>query len=100
MRSFIALALSLAAHAAAATCYTLELTWQTRAPDGFKREMILINGQFPGPLLEFVQDDWVEITVVNKMPFNTTLHAHGEFHGLKDDQANAVRHRADGDSLG
>jgi FtsP/CotA-like multicopper oxidase with cupredoxin domain len=41
--------------------------------------MILINGQFPGPLLEFAQDDWAEITVVNKMPFNTTLHAHGEF---------------------
>ncbi|KAF2689829.1 multicopper oxidase [Lentithecium fluviatile CBS 122367] len=44
---------------------------------GFPREMILMNGKFPGPLVEVWQDDWVEITVANKMPFNTTIHAHG-----------------------
>ncbi|KAF1935929.1 hypothetical protein EJ02DRAFT_427971 [Clathrospora elynae] len=39
--------------------------------------MILINGQYPGPLLEIRQGDWVEIEVVNNMPFNTSVHAHG-----------------------
>ncbi|KAH7135775.1 putative laccase TilA [Dendryphion nanum] len=57
--------------------FTLELTWKVGSPDGFARDMIFINGQFPGPILEINQDDWVEITVVNKLPFNTTIHAHG-----------------------
>jgi len=78
MYSFVALWLPFVSAVAASTCYTFELTWETHAPDGFEREMILINGQFPGPLLDIQQDDWVEITVVNKMPFNTTLHAHGK----------------------
>lgn len=57
--------------------FTLELTWKVGSPDGFPREVIFINGQFPGPLLEIQQDNWVEITVINKLPFNTTIHAHG-----------------------
>ncbi|KAJ4295274.1 hypothetical protein N0V90_007285 [Kalmusia sp. IMI 367209] len=39
--------------------------------------MVFINGQFPGPLIELQQGDWAEIKVVNKLPFNTTIHAHG-----------------------
>ncbi|KAF2260557.1 hypothetical protein CC78DRAFT_584689 [Lojkania enalia] len=57
--------------------YDLELSWDTGAPDGFERQMIHINSQFPGPTLEFEQDKWVEITVHNKMPFNTSIHWHG-----------------------
>ncbi|KAF2110621.1 multicopper oxidase-domain-containing protein [Lophiotrema nucula] len=39
--------------------------------------MFLVNGQFPGPVLEIDQDDWVEITVVNKSPYNSSIHYHG-----------------------
>jgi len=57
--------------------FDLTLTWESHAPDGFAREMVLINGQFPGPLLEINQGEDVEVRVHNKMPFNTTVHYHG-----------------------
>lgn len=60
--------------------FELTLTWEKHAPDGFEREMILVNGQFPGPLLELNQGDDVEIVVHNKMPYNTTIHCHGMGH--------------------
>jgi FtsP/CotA-like multicopper oxidase with cupredoxin domain len=62
---------------AGTTTFTLDLTWGRGAPDGYERGMIFINGQYPGPLLEIQQDDWVEIEVRNQLPFNTTLHFHG-----------------------
>ncbi|KAF2727478.1 hypothetical protein EJ04DRAFT_451268 [Polyplosphaeria fusca] len=79
MHSFLALWLCIATYAIATKTsrFTLELTWGTGSPDGFEREMIFINGQFPGPTLEITQGDWVEIDVVNNMPFNSTIHAHG-----------------------
>ncbi|ORY60947.1 multicopper oxidase [Pseudomassariella vexata] len=57
--------------------FELTLTWEKHAPDGFEKKMILTNGQFPGPPLEMNYGDDVEVTVHNKMPFNTTLHYHG-----------------------
>jgi FtsP/CotA-like multicopper oxidase with cupredoxin domain len=57
--------------------FELTLTLQKQAPDGFKREMILVNGQFPGPLIEIDQGDEVEILVHNTMQYNTTIHYHG-----------------------
>ncbi|KAJ4359831.1 uncharacterized protein N0V89_000387 [Didymosphaeria variabile] len=69
--------LFLVAHAVADSRYTLELTWAKGSPDGFERDMIFINGQFPGPHIELEEGDWAEIIVVNKLPFNTTIHAHG-----------------------
>ncbi|KAH5293476.1 hypothetical protein HBI12_229350 [Parastagonospora nodorum] len=79
MLSFIvALCLTFPAHTVADTSnFKLELTWRKGAPDGHERDMIFINGQYPGPLLDIRQDDWVEIEVVNLMPFSTTIHAHG-----------------------
>jgi FtsP/CotA-like multicopper oxidase with cupredoxin domain len=53
------------------------LTWKVGSPDGFSREMIFVNNQYPGPALELTQDEWAEVTVVNNMPFNTTIHYHG-----------------------
>lgn len=80
MLGLLALWFSLACTAAASSChFRLELTWELGSPDGFEREMIFINGQYPGPLLEIQQDEWVEIEVVNSMPFNTSIHAHGMF---------------------
>ncbi|KAH7348022.1 multicopper oxidase-domain-containing protein [Pyrenochaeta sp. MPI-SDFR-AT-0127] len=70
--------LSLAAVTLAGSChFKLELTWGKGSPDGFERDMIFVNGQYPGPLLEIEQDDWVEIEVVNHLPFNTSIHYHG-----------------------
>ncbi|KAL2173558.1 multicopper oxidase [Thermothelomyces heterothallicus CBS 202.75] len=56
---------------------SLRLTWGEGAPNGRPREMIFINGQFPGPNLIFDEDDDVEITVHNDMPRNATVHWHG-----------------------
>lgn len=39
--------------------------------------MIKINGGFPGPALTCDEDDDIEITVYNQMPFNTSVHWHG-----------------------
>lgn len=79
MIPFLALWLCLAALAFAGTSkFTLDLEWKTGSPDGFEREMIFINGQFPGPTLEIQQGDWVEIVVNNHLPANTTIHAHGK----------------------
>jgi FtsP/CotA-like multicopper oxidase with cupredoxin domain len=58
--------------------FKLELTFGPGSPDGFDRDMIFINGQFPGPLLEIQQDDWVEIEVLNSMPFDSSIHYHGK----------------------
>ncbi|CAK7221782.1 hypothetical protein SBRCBS47491_004645 [Sporothrix bragantina] len=57
--------------------FDLTLTWEDHAPDGHARKMALINGQFPGPLMEIDEGDIVEVLVHNAMPFNTTLHFHG-----------------------
>ncbi|CAJ2509011.1 Uu.00g140370.m01.CDS01 [Anthostomella pinea] len=53
------------------------LTWTSGAPNGQEREMIKINGEFPGPALICDEDDDIEITVRNYMPFNTSVHWHG-----------------------
>lgn len=53
------------------------ITWESGAPNGQERQMIKINGQFPGPEIVCDEDDDIEVTVHNKMPFNTTVHWHG-----------------------
>lgn len=50
------------------------------SPDGVPTQMILINGQFPGPLIEANWGDYVEVTVHNNITGpeeGTTLHWHG-----------------------
>lgn len=56
---------------------TLTITWSPGSPNGATRNIIKTNGQFPAPALTFDENDDVEITVHNKMPFNTTVHWHG-----------------------
>lgn len=58
--------------------FDLTVTWEKHAPNGISREMILINGQFPGPVLDINEGEDVWVTVHNKLPFNTTLHFHGK----------------------
>ena len=52
---------------AIASCNTVEfslnLTWAIGAPDGNSRQMVFMNGQFPGPQLSLNQGDNVEVRV-------------------------------------
>lgn len=41
------------------------------------KKVITINGQFPAPALHFTIGDTVEITVINKMHHETSIHWHG-----------------------
>jgi len=45
--------------------------------DGFTREVYLINGQQPGPLIEADEGDELEIFVKNELPVESTIHWHG-----------------------
>ncbi|KAK3292580.1 multicopper oxidase [Chaetomium fimeti] len=56
---------------------TLRLTWEEHAPNGQARDMILMNGQFPGPQMVWTEDDDIEVVVHNDMPMNATVHWHG-----------------------
>jgi FtsP/CotA-like multicopper oxidase with cupredoxin domain len=50
------------------------------APDGVEQSMIVINGQFPGPLIEANLGDWIQVTVKNEISGPeevTALHWHG-----------------------
>ncbi|KAI1825023.1 multicopper oxidase-domain-containing protein [Xylaria intraflava] len=50
------------------------------APDGYEKNVILVNGQFPGPLIEANWGDDIEVTVHNLIrdePEGTALHWHG-----------------------
>lgn len=58
--------------------FGITLTWETAAPDGFGRKVILTNGQLPGPPLYVNQGDDVEFFVKNKLPFELTIHFHGK----------------------
>ncbi|MCJ1390149.1 hypothetical protein MMC18_003007 [Xylographa bjoerkii] len=57
--------------------FKLDLTWETHAPDGNERQMVLMNGQFPGPQLNLNYGDNVEVVVYNNLPDEATVHFHG-----------------------
>ncbi len=40
--------------------FELDVTWEVKAPDGYSRPQILINGQSPGPTIHVTQGDCVE----------------------------------------
>ncbi|KAF2765492.1 multicopper oxidase [Teratosphaeria nubilosa] len=49
--------------------------------DGVLRDVILVNNQFPGPLIEANWGDWIQVTVYNNIsnPYEgTSLHWHGQ----------------------
>merc|ERR1712000_131312 len=62
---------------AALRSYNLTLHPGTRAPDGVSREVYLINDQQPGPLIEAVEGDDLDIYVQNNLPVEQTIHWHG-----------------------
>ncbi|CAG8721447.1 17664_t:CDS:2, partial [Dentiscutata erythropus] len=59
--------------------YDLTITKGSYAPDGFKRDMFLINGQFPGPLIECNKGDTIVMNVKNELDEDTSIHSHGIF---------------------
>ncbi|KAK7302235.1 hypothetical protein RJT34_13120 [Clitoria ternatea] len=54
--------------------YTWTVTYGTRSPLGTPHQVILINGQFPGPQLDLVTNDNVVLNLINKLdePFLLT----------------------------
>ncbi|KAG0295441.1 hypothetical protein BGZ96_011717 [Linnemannia gamsii] len=59
--------------------YHWELTQSTISPDGLDRPMLLVNGMFPGPLIEVNTGDQVVVHVTNNMVNGTTIHWHGMY---------------------
>jgi FtsP/CotA-like multicopper oxidase with cupredoxin domain len=47
------------------------------APDGFTRNMFLVNGQYPGPKIEVNHKDVIKVNVRNNLREPTSLHWHG-----------------------
>ncbi|XP_010548381.1 PREDICTED: L-ascorbate oxidase homolog [Tarenaya hassleriana] len=54
--------------------YTWTVTYGTRSPLGVPQQVILINGQFPGPPIEAITNNNVVVNVINKLdePFLIT----------------------------
>ncbi|KAF8750789.1 Ferroxidase laccase [Rhizoctonia solani] len=60
--------------------YDWTITMQEGAPDGFYRQMIVVNGQYPGPTIEANEGDTIIVNVKNKIPkMGTSVHWHGIF---------------------
>lgn len=60
--------------------YKWEITTGIRAPDGVEKTVYLINGQFPGPVIEARSGDTIIVEVVNELKDNKGLSVH--WHGL------------------
>ncbi|KDN44544.1 multicopper oxidase [Tilletiaria anomala UBC 951] len=56
---------------------TITITRDHYAPDGYDRLHYLVNGQYPGELLVWDEDDWVEVIVNNNSSTPFTIHHHG-----------------------
>ncbi|KAK4555094.1 hypothetical protein LTR86_007860 [Recurvomyces mirabilis] len=58
-----------------------EYTWtvrdQVHNPDGVYRPMLLVNNQFPGPLIEVNEGDTIVVHVENRAVNATSIHWHG-----------------------
>ncbi|KAJ4321441.1 hypothetical protein N0V84_005363 [Fusarium piperis] len=59
--------------------YFWTVTSASLNPDGIYRPMILINNQFPGPLVECNEGDTVVVHIMNQSPNATAIHFHGMF---------------------
>ncbi len=61
--------------------YDFTVARGTVAPDGYEKTSLLINGQYPGPLIEANWGDTIQVTVHNAIidpPEGTTFHWHGQ----------------------
>lgn len=62
--------------------YDLTVSRSIKAPDGYQKNVILVNDQFPGPLIEANWGDTISVTVTNNITDNgkegLSLHWHGQ----------------------
>ncbi|RYO86824.1 hypothetical protein DL764_008955 [Monosporascus ibericus] len=59
--------------------YNFDVARARLSPDGFEKEMIVINGQYPGPLIEANWGDWISVNVTNSIrdpEEGTAIHWH------------------------
>ncbi|RSL58270.1 hypothetical protein CEP54_007911 [Fusarium duplospermum] len=59
--------------------YFWTITTAPLNPDGVYRPMILINSQFPGPMVECNEGDTIVVHIMNQAPNATAIHFHGMF---------------------
>ncbi|CAE7115185.1 unnamed protein product [Rhizoctonia solani] len=60
--------------------YNFTISMREGAPDGFYRQMLVVNGQYPGPTIEANEGDTIIVHVKNEIPnLGTSLHWHGLF---------------------
>lgn len=59
--------------------YTFELSEVETVVGGIVRNMTLINGKFPGPVIEANMGDRIIVNLINNGPNTTSLHFHGLF---------------------
>ncbi|RYC54265.1 hypothetical protein CHU98_g11944 [Xylaria longipes] len=61
--------------------YDFNISRGVIAPDGYEKRVILVNGQFPGPLIEANWGDYIEVNVHNNIldqpEEGTAIHWHG-----------------------
>ncbi|KAL1306441.1 hypothetical protein AAFC00_005140 [Neodothiora populina] len=57
--------------------YDWTVTKQDIAPDGVNVTGLLVNGQFPGPMIEANWGDTIRVTLHNELDEGTALHWHG-----------------------
>ncbi|MBW0501278.1 hypothetical protein O181_040993 [Austropuccinia psidii MF-1] len=64
-------------------CQTRRYYWEvqnkTAAFDGYTRPVLVINGQFPGPLIEANECDTLKIDIRNELDQEVSIHWHGIF---------------------
>ena len=53
------------------TRHDLTLTWEVGSPNGQPREMIRMNGQFPGPELVWDEGDDIEVCTLGNLELYT-----------------------------
>ncbi|GJZ89770.1 L-ascorbate oxidase [Tanacetum coccineum] len=65
--------------------YTWTVTYGTASPLGVPQQIILINGQFPGPRLDVVTNDNIVLNLFNKLdqPFLLTCTTREQGNGIK-----------------
>lgn len=67
-------------HTGVTRYYDFVISRQFLAPDGYMKDSIIVNGQFPGPAIEANWGDWIEVQVHNNITGpaeGTGLHWHG-----------------------
>ncbi|KAI5474342.1 multicopper oxidase [Pseudohyphozyma bogoriensis] len=57
--------------------YDFVLEVRAGSPDGYTKDMLVVNGIYPGPTIEANVGDRIIVNVTNKMPNATAIHWHG-----------------------